>query len=159
MKKRRFSLSDFDICDFKLIGIHSQQEPHKIAYFINLALDTNFKRVENDLELLINGKTVHFPVFEFFSQEWDTKSYLIGNKLDFEKSVQANSLFETEDYVSHEFLLNDNKSIDYLLKIEDELDIFDPKLIIDKLIKTRQISMAYAVNTDALKHPEHLILD
>jgi hypothetical protein len=159
MKKRRFNLSDFDICDFKLIGLHSQHESHKIAYFINHALGTNFTRLKYDLELLINGKSMHFPVFEFFSQEWDTKSYLICNKLELTEKVESSNLFETEDYISHQFLLEDYKRVDYLLKIEDELNIFDPKLITDKLIKMHQISMAYAIDTNALKHPEHLILD
>ncbi|WP_026302477.1 IPExxxVDY family protein [Psychroflexus tropicus] len=159
MKKRRFSLSDFEFCDFKLIGLHSQQEPHKIAYFINLALETNFKRVNTDLELIINGKTIHFPIFEFFNKDWDTKSYLISNKVNVEEKVIGNSLFAIEDYLSQEFLLSDHKRVDYLLKINDDLNIFDPKLIIDRLVKMRQISMAYTIETDAIKHPEHLILD
>lgn len=159
MKKKRFSLSDFDICDFKLIGIHSQQEPHKIAYFINLAFESNFKRMNDDLEVVLNGKLAHFPVFEFFNEHWDTKSYLISNKVSVEKQVKTDNLFDTADFVSQEFLLNDYKRVDYLLKINDELNIFNQKQIIDKLIKVQQISMAYSIDSNAIKHPEHLILD
>lgn len=160
MKKRRFNLSDFDISDFKLIGIHSQQEPHKLAYLINFALGTSFKRMESNLDLTVNKKLVSFPIFDYFNEEWDTKSYLICNRVNIEKELEAvNNLFDIEDVVTSEFLLKDYKRVDYLLKIEDELDIFNPKIIIDKLIKMHQISMAYTIESNAIKHPEHLILD
>lgn len=160
MKKRRFSLSDFDICDFKLIGIHSQQEPHKLAYLINSVLRTSFKRMKNDLDLTVSGKSISFPIFDYFNKEWDTKSYLICNKVNTEQEfVAVNNLFETEDLVTSEFLLEDYKRVDYLLKIDDELDIFNPELIIKKLIKMHQISMVYIIESHAIKHPEHLILD
>ncbi|MBZ9652259.1 IPExxxVDY family protein [Psychroflexus montanilacus] len=160
MKKKRFSLSDFEISDFKLIGIHSQQEPHKLAYLINSVLGTSFKRMVSNLELSVNGKQVGFPIFDYFNEEWDTKSYLICNKVSLEQaSVVANNLFETEDLVTSEFLLKDYKRVDYLLKIDDELDIFNPQLIVEKIVKTHQISMAYTIDSSAIKHPEHLILD
>jgi hypothetical protein len=160
MKRKRFSLSDFEVSDFKLIGIHSQQEPHKLAYLINSVLGTSFKRMEDNLELTVNGKFVSFPIFDYFNKEWDTKSYLISNKVSLEQeSVVANNLFQTEDLVRSEFLLRDYKRVDYLLKIDDELGIFNPQLIIEKLIKTHQITMAYPIESSAIKHPEHLILD
>lgn len=160
MKKRRFSLSDFDICDFKLIGIHTQQEPHKLAYLINSVLRTSFKRMKDDLDFTVKGKTISFPIFDYFNKEWDTKSYLICNIVNTEQEfVAANNLFDTEDLVTSGFLLEDYKRVDYLLKIDDELDIFNPELIIKKLIKMHQISMAYTIESHAIKHPEHLILD
>jgi hypothetical protein len=76
-----------------------------------------------------------------------------------QESVVANNLFQTEDLVRSEFLLRDYKRVDYLLKIDDELGIFNPQLIIEKLIKTHQITMAYPIESSAIKHPEHLILD
>jgi len=160
MKKKKFSLSDFEICDFKLIGIHSQQEPHKLAYLINTILKTNFKRMEHDLDLKINGQVVGFPVFDYYNEEWDTKSHLVCNKVSIEQEFKATeNLFGIDDFIKTEFLLKDYKRVDYLLKIEDELDIFNPQLVIDKLIKLHQISMIYTIDTSALKHPEHLILD
>ncbi|NEV94490.1 IPExxxVDY family protein [Psychroflexus sp. YR1-1] len=160
MKKRRFSLSDFDIYDFKLIGIHSHQEPHKLAYLINSVLGTSFKRMENNLDLSVGGKSVTFPIFDYFNKEWDTKSYLICNKVSLEQVfVTADNLFDSEDLMTSEFLLKDYKRVDYLLKIDDELDIFNPELIIKKLITINQISMAYPIESHAIKHPEHLILD
>lgn len=160
MKKRRFNLSDFDICDFKLIGIHSQQEPHKLAYLINSVLGTSFKRMENNLDLTVKGSLVGFPIFDYFNKEWDTKSYLISNKVSLEKEFEAtNNLFNTEDLVTSVCLLKDYKQVDYLLKIDDELNIFDSKSITKKLIKMHQISMAYPIENSAIKNPENLILD
>ncbi|SDG47017.1 IPExxxVDY family protein [Psychroflexus sediminis] len=160
MKKRKFSLTDFEIYDFKLIAIHSQQEPHKLAYLINSVLGTSFKRMENNLDLTVNGKSASFPIFDYFNREWDTKSYLICNKVDLEQEfVTAHNLFDTENLRTSSFLLKEYKRVDYLLKIEDELNIFKPELIIKKLIKTHQISMAYTIESHAIKHPEHLILD
>lgn len=160
MKKRRLNLSDFEICDFKLIGIHSQQEPHKLAYLINSVLGTSFKRMENNLELSINKQIVSFPIFEYYNKEWDTKSYLISNKVVAEEELAVvNNLFETEDLVTSEYLLKDYKRVDYLLKIDDELNIFDPQLILDKITQLRQVSIAYTIDSNLIKHPEHLILD
>lgn len=160
MKKKRFSLSDFDISDFKLIGIHSQHEPHKLAYLINSILEANFERSENDLDLIIKGKRIGFPVFEYYNKEWDSKSYLICNKaLVNQTLLPSEDLFGSEDFTSVEFLLKDHKHVDYLLKIDDELDIFNPQIIIEKLSTIRQISMVYGINSLAIKHPEHLILD
>ncbi|MFD0931984.1 IPExxxVDY family protein [Psychroflexus salinarum] len=160
MKKKKFSLSDFEICDFKLIGIHSQQEPHKLAYLINTALNANFKRMENDLDIKIKGRLIGFPVFDYYNMEWDTKSHLICNRVSIEQElVAAENLFGTEDFIKTEFLLKDYKRVDYLLKIEDELDIFNPQLVIQRLTKMHQISMVYTIDSDAIKHPENLILD
>jgi hypothetical protein len=160
MKKKKFCLSDFDICDYKLIGIHSQLEPHKIAYLINSKLDISFNRMEKDLDLKLTAKIVSFPIFEYFNQEWDTKSFLICNRVkDQYVNVSSSNLFTEEDLVHVEYLLKDHKRVDYLMKIDDELNIFNPQIIIDKLSNINQISMAYAIESKEIKYPEHLILE
>jgi|AntRauMFilla1563_2_1112583.scaffolds.fasta_scaffold05168_2 hypothetical protein len=160
MKKKKFCLSDFDICDYKLIGIHSQLEPHKIAYLINSKLDISFNRMEKDLDLKLTNKIVSFPIFEYFNQEWDTKSFLICNKVnDHYIDVPSSNLFTEEDLVQVEYVLKDHKRVDYLMKIDDELNIFDPQIIIDKLSSIKQILMAYTIESKKIKYPEHLILE
>jgi len=160
MKKKKFCLSDFDICDYKLIGIHSQLEPHKIAYLINSKLDISFNRMEKDLDLKLTNKIVSFPIFEYFNQEWDTKSFLICNKVnDHYIDVPSSNLFTEEDLVQVEYVLKDHKRVDYLMKIDDELGIFDPQIIINKLSSITQISMVYAIDSKKIKYPEHLILE
>jgi hypothetical protein len=160
VRKRKFSLCDFDICDYKLIGIHSQLEPHKLAYLINSKLGISFKRMEKDLDLKLAAKTVSFPIFEYFNQEWDTKSFLIINKVnEHYMDIPSSNLFAEEDLVQIEYLLKNHKRVDYLMKINDELDIFSSDIIIDKLTRINQISMAYAIESKAIKHPEHLILE
>ncbi len=160
MKKKKFCLSDFNICDYKLIGIHSQLEPHKIAYLINSKLDVSFNRMEKDLDLKLTAKIVSFPIFEYFNQEWDTKSFLIGNKVNDQYiDVPSSNLFTEEDLVQVEYVLKDHKRVDYLMKFDDELNIFNPQIIIDKLSSINQISMAYAIESKEIKYPEHLILE
>jgi len=160
MKKKKFCLSDFNICDYKLIGIHSQLEPHKIAYLINSKLDISFNRMEKDLDLKLTAKIVSFPIFEYFNQEWDTKSFLIGNKVNDQYiDVPSSNLFTEEDLVQVEYVLKDHKRVDYLMKFDDELNIFNPQIIIDKLSSINQISMAYAIESKEIKYPEHLILE
>jgi hypothetical protein len=160
MKKKKFCLSDFDICDFKLIGIHSQLEPHKLAYLINSKLDISFNRMEKDLDLKLTDKIVSFPIFEYFNQEWDTKSFLICNKVnDQYMDVPSSNLFTEEYLVQVEYVLKDHKRVDYLMKINDELGIFDPQIIINKLSSITQISMVYAIDSKKIKYPEHLILE
>jgi hypothetical protein len=45
------------------------------------------------------------------------------------------------------------------MKIDDELGIFDPQIIINKLSSITQISMVYAIDSKKIKYPEHLILE
>jgi len=160
MKKKKLCLSNFSVCCYKLIGIHSQLEPHKIAYLINSKFDISFSRLENNLDFKSTAKIVSFPIFEYFNRDWDTKSFLIGNKVnDHYYGVPSNNLFTEEDLVKVKYLLKDYKRVDYLMKIDDELNIFNLQLIIGKLLSIKQISMAYIIESKKIKYPEHLILE
>jgi len=116
--------------------------------------------MEKDLDLKLTNKIVSFPIFEYFNQEWDTKSFLICNKVnDHYIDVPSSNLFTEEDLVQVEYVLKDHKRVDYLMKIDDELGIFDPQIIINKLSSITQISMVYAIDSKKIKYPEHLILE
>jgi len=116
--------------------------------------------MEKDLDLKLTNKIVSFPIFEYFNQEWDTKSFLICNKVnDHYIDVPSSNLFTEEDLVQVEYVLKDHKRVDYLMKIDDELNIFDPQIIIDKLSSIKQILMAYTIESKKIKYPEHLILE
>jgi hypothetical protein len=160
MKKKKFNLSAIELSDFHLIAIHTQHEPYKVAYLLNKRLEMRFERRRRDLELMIDTQLVSFPVFEYYNQDWDTTSYLIGNRVSVEEQkTTSENLFEKEPITSTEYVLKTNKQVDYLLKIEDELSVFKPEDVIQKLITTPHISTAYSLETQTLKHPEHLILD
>jgi phosphatidate phosphatase PAH1 len=85
---------------------------------------------------------------------------LICNKINDQYiDIPSSNLFTKEDLVQVEYLLKDHKQVDYLMKINDELNIFNPQIIIDKLSSVKQISMAYAIEPKKIKYPEHLILE
>ncbi len=160
MKKKKLNLSDFDIFDYKLLGIHSQLEPFKIAYRINSAFEISFKRMENNLDLTQGDRLIGFPIFDYYNQAWDITSYLVSNKVLIEDTLTTRSnALGLESLMSEAYLLNDFKRVDYLLKIEDELNIYDTELIIKKLKQISQVSMVYTIDLGSIKHPEHLILN
>lgn len=160
MRKSKLTLTDFDIYDFKLIGIHSTLEPHKLVYLINSKLGINFKRMDKDLDLTSKTNTLSFPVFEYFNTQWEEKAYIISNVIK-QKLTQKSSmsLFQEDSQVVSKYVLEDFKRINYIMKINDELNVFNPAIILKKLLSIQYISMAYSIDLDSIKHPEHLILD
>lgn len=160
MKKKKFNLTAIELSDFHLIAIHTQHEPYKVAYLLNKRLETRFERRHKDLELKVKTQLLSFPVFEYYNQDWDTTSLLISNRVSVEEQkTTSENLFEKELITSTNYVLNTNKQVDYLLKFDDTLNTFEPEEVIQKLITIPHISMAYSLETQTLKHPEHLILD
>lgn len=160
MRKSKLTLTDFNLYEFKLIGIHSSLEPHKLVYLINSKLGINFKRMGKDLDLTTKHKTLSFPVFEYFNTEWEEQVYIISNVVK-QKLTQSSpmSLFHDDHQVVSKYVLEDFKRVDYIMKINDELNIFNTAIIIKQLLSIQHISMAYTIDLESIKHPEHLILD
>ena len=160
MKKNKFALSDFDIYDFKLIGIHSMLEPHKLVYLINSKLNISFKRMDKDLDLTSKNMTLSFPAFEYFNLEWQEKSYLISNIIQQRITQKSSmSLFQEDNQMISRYVLDDFKRLNYIMKINDELDIFNTEIVLKRLLSIPHISMAYLIDLKTVKHPEHLILE
>ncbi|MFN2261152.1 MAG: IPExxxVDY family protein [Psychroflexus sp.] len=160
-KHKTLLMDDFEISNFKLIGIHVSLEAYKLAFLINKHLAINFERMNDDLDFKFGEIKANFPIFHYYNKTWDAKSYLISNVFKYEeqKPKTANVLFDAypEERIKH--LIPEYPKVDFLMKINDDLDIFDIKIIIDDLLKIKQISTAFQIEQNKLKHPENLILD
>lgn len=146
--------------DFKLIGIHTSLEAYKLAYLINKHFSISFKRATYDLDMTYKDSFAHFPLFNYYDQNWDCDMYLIANKFsdDVPNLKSSGSLFDEAQTETQTFyLFSSMKHIDYFIKVEDELDIFDSQHILKTINSIDRIKKAYLINNKSIKNPEYLI--
>ena len=114
MSIHKLSTSDFE-SDYTLIAIHSQSEPYKLAYEINLKLNTSLKKSSFDISF--KNKVSVFDLYKHKSEIYNTKLYLISNK-SIEKENQAKNKLLFNDYSISSFLIPELKKAEFLMKIE-----------------------------------------
>ena len=69
-------------------------------------------------------------------------------------------LFETSQSITKTYnLLPELKTVNYLLKIDDELNLDREKYIINTILSIPQIATAYTVNQSQLKSKDNLIFN
>lgn len=158
-KQKTLLMNEFEISNFKLIGIHANLEAYKLAFLINKHLRINFERMNNDLDFKFGDIKANFPIFHYYDKTWDVKSYLISNIFKYEISENVSGLFSTYREEHIKYLIPEYPKVDFLMKINDDLDIFDIKITIDDLLNIKQISTVFPIEQNKLKHPENLILD
>jgi hypothetical protein len=97
--------------------------------------------------------------------KWKDKKQLINwnlvsniCKIYDNSQMNNNSLFETASTVTKTFnLIPELNNVNYLLKIDEELEPSEYKEIIKKILNIPQIATAYAVNYNQLKSKDNLI--
>lgn len=146
--------------DFKLIGIHTNLEAYKLAFMVNKYFSVSFKRSTQDVDKIYNDTFAHFPLFHNYDKNWDCEMYLVANK--FTSKVphlkSSGSLFNNAEVATQTFYLFDQlKHIDYFIKIEDDLNIFDSEHILQTINTIKQIKKAYLIDNHSIKNPEYLI--
>ena len=78
--------------DYSLIGIHSSEEDCRLAYLINLHLNTKLVRFKQALDF--ENSHAEFPLFEYIDKRNFTNYYLINNKhVQLVKNQQSDGLF------------------------------------------------------------------
>jgi len=146
-------MGDFYEDPFDLVAIHSSLEDYELVYFINIHLNSRFRRSEKDFELSIE---VSFPIFEWIDEQNEVNWALITNNSTSENNAPRTDLFKEEiAYTAHR-LVPERKEVDYFLKVEQshlhlETDIVKPLLAIPKIVT------AYQVDVNSLKSKSNLI--
>ncbi|MEO9512245.1 MAG: IPExxxVDY family protein [Flavobacteriaceae bacterium] len=144
---------DFYDDSFQLIAIHSSLEDYAITYAINRNCGLFLKRGEEDLEV---DQNLSFSSFTWDDDINDTSWVLISNKCVVEMSIPSEGLFGNNTSFSTDYLIKEQKEVDYFLKIdgEDETKIGHQV----KLINTISgVITAYPVETQTLKSKRNLI--
>ncbi|UGS20969.1 IPExxxVDY family protein [Flavobacterium cyclinae] len=156
MAIHKIQINDFVSDDYELIAIHSSLEDYKLAYRLNKELGLQLQKNDNYIEISISEGKSAFENFAFDDEKNDVIWTLIENKTTIINSnKQTSSLFEQVDITV--FLLPEYKKADYLIKIENVDYGFDADEIIDKIVKIKNITTAYSIDTTNLKSKNNLI--
>lgn len=147
---------------YKLIAIHSSVEDFKLAYLLNKHLNLRLARTPKDIDLHMEAEHVLFAHFLYEDQQKYCTYHLVSNisRREAMSGSGEDSLFFGEQLaVKKSYLLPEFKQVEFLVKIEDELDAVSEKLLISRILEIQQISTAYAIDFDRIKTKENLIFD
>jgi len=141
--------------DYTLIGIHSILEDFRIAYFLNLNLNINLKRFDEDLDF--RSKNCSFPFFIYENEATFTTWSLISNKFVYvdNEGQSKNNLFNEVTKTS--FLITEKNTVDYFIKINGIVSQSSLQNILTKINNTYHIITSYTINPYDLKSKENLI--
>ena len=158
MALHKILVDDFYDDAYKLIAVHCRLEDYRLAYLLNKHLDLNLKRKAEDLDFKYLESS-----YSFF--EWNNKAQyvtwnLVSNvcKKEEESLYSSGTLFETNQKVLKTFhLISEYKDVDFFIKISDEIQNVNEKLILNKLQSIPQIITSYSVDPLKIKSKDHLI--
>ena len=149
----KLTTSDFE-SDYTLIAIHSQSEPYKLAYEINLKLNTSLEKSSFDISF--KNKVSVFNLYKHESEIYNTKLYLISNK-SIEKENQSKNKLLFNDYSISSFLIPELKKAEFLMKIEG--GGFNIDSLILKLNKIDSVVSCYRASINNVKSKYNLIFE
>lgn len=157
MALHKLVVDDFYDDTYKLIAIHCGLEDYRLAYLLNQSLELNLKRKPKDLDFEYLKSS--YSIFEWNNVSQFVTWYLVSNVCKKEEeSLYSTGLFQANEKVLKTFnLVPEYKRVDYFIKISDEIQNVNEKLILDKLQNIPQIVTSYSVNPTQLKSKDHLI--
>lgn len=147
---------------YKLLAIHSPVEEYKLAYLLNKHLELRLARSPRDIDLHTGDENTLFAHFVYEDQQKYCRYHLVSNiaRREEKSGSGENSLFFGEQLaVKKSYLLPEFKQVDFFVKIEDELDAVNDRLLISRILAIAQVSTAYAIDFDRIKTKQNLIFD
>ena len=148
MTKHHLELNLLEDEEFTILGIRTTLEAFRFGYFLNKHL--NWFLVKEAFE--IHNK---YPVYSYHCSNNLIDVYLIANKGIEENNTEANELFASVE--SQTFLVNEQKNIDYFIKISG---LSGNKTLMDFISNIKlipQVQTCFELNLDDLKTTEFLI--
>lgn len=153
---------DLDVT-FDLIAIHCSVEEYMMAYLLNRNLGLRFRRKEEDLDFIRDGKTITYAMYEFEDVKKHIQYYLIANTSNPLQSKseknndQFTSLFSEKENTY--YLIPELKKVDFFLKIDSDYETLPIREMLSKINNIKQIISAYSVDITNLKSKNNLIFD
>jgi len=157
MALHKLLVDDFYDDTYKLIAIHCGLEDYRLAYLLNRSLDLNLTRKDEDLDFEYLKSS--YSIFEWNNTSQYVTWNLISNVCKKEEdSLYSTGLFQTNQRVLKTFnLVPEYKRVDFFIKISDEIQNVNEKIILNRLQSIPQIVTSYSVNPSELKSKDHLI--
>lgn len=137
---------------FDLIALHCNMECYALAYHINRVANILLVRAKEDLKI----SSLAYPIYEYKDDVKGEEWYLISNILKKEENEENEGLFQNSTTLKLNYLLEERKEINYVLKLYPETAVDMEKTI--EIIRTiPKVSMAYQIEADELKSKRNLI--
>jgi len=158
MALHKLLVDDFYDDTYILIAVHCRLQDYRLAYMLNQTLDINLRRTKKDLDL--NYTTSSYAVYEWKNNESFVTWHLISNncKKEEERLYSSGTLFQDSANVTKTYhLLPECKQVDYFIKISNEIQHINDKVIISKLQTIPQIITSYSMDLSKIKSKDHLI--
>ncbi|WP_422106476.1 IPExxxVDY family protein [Winogradskyella sp.] len=157
MALHKLVVDDFYDDTYKLIAIHCGLQDYRLAYLLNQSLGLNLKRKSDDLDFEYLKSS--YSIFEWNNASQYVTWNLVSNVCKKEEdSLYSTGLFQSNEKVLKTFnLVPEYKKVDYFIKISDEIQNINDKLILNKLQSIPQIITSYSVNPSQIKSKDHLI--
>ena len=149
----KLNIDYFEESDFNLLAIHSSLESYELAFFINKQFPVLLSLTEEPISLK-SGESE--SVFSRYSWENESESWdLLENKAEvISGNSSSNSLFAS-DITQTAYLLPEQKTADFLLKITNSVNPIES--IIKTLKRIKNLSTAYPLEDISLKSKYNLI--
>lgn len=158
MAFHKLVVDDFYDETYILIAVHCRLEDYRLAYLINQKLDISLKRSEKDLDL--NYTASSYPVYEWNNEKTCITWNLISNscKKEVESLYSTGSLFSDSDTMLRTYhLIPELKNVDFFIKISNEIQHINEKVILSRLQAIPHIITSYSVDVSKIKSKDHLI--
>ena len=160
MALHKLFVDDFKDEQFTLLAIHCALDDFRMAYLLNKHLNIGLKRKDHDLDFEYTEAS--FSIYEWEDEDQFMTWYLTSNVCKKEENTltSSGSLFENSNKIikTHN-LIPEYKNVNYMLKIENEGNLFSEKKTISKIQEIPQVVTVYSVDTTQLKSIENLIFD
>jgi hypothetical protein len=158
MALHKLLVDDFYDTSFSLLAIHCRLEDYRVAYLLNKYLGLNLSRMERDLDYKYLAAS--YSVYEWYNIQNEISWNLISNvcKKEEDSLQSSGSLFTTQHKVLKSYhLLPEHKNVDYLIKITNETQQLNEKIVLNKIQSIPQIVTCYTIETENLKSKDNLI--
>lgn len=160
MALHKLQVDEFYDASFSLIAIHCRLEDYRLAYLLNNHLDIRLARKDQDLDY--NYFAASFPIYEWENSALYTTWNLVSNIcVKQEEGLQSSgSLFQERSQITKTYqLLPELSKVDYLMKISNENQNYNERLILDKIQSIPQVITTYSIDIYKIKSKDNLIFN
>ena len=158
MALHKLLVDDFYDDSYKLIAIHCGLEDYRLAYLLNKNLELKLERKRKDLDF--RYLTSSYSIFEWNNAARYVNWNLVSNvcKKEEDSLYSTGTLFyKAEKTIKTFHLIPEFKKVDYFIKISEETQNVNEKMILNKLHSIPQIITSYTVDPLHIKSKDHLI--
>ena len=154
MAKKKHTLFTTHDHDYTLIVIKTALEDFRLAYFLNGMFNLELKKEK--FRLSFQSDKGEFNVFGFENLNNNQYWALIANKQVIDKEVDGGDNYNLFEEISNTYvLINEEKKVDYFLKIEN--NNINLTTLIKKINTIHRVITSYEIDPNNLKSRDLLI--